>query len=122
MHSNKKVMVVDDVSTDLLNLINVVSKSNHEVVTATSGREAITKAKQELPDLIFMDIVMDDIDGYSACREIHKDPVTEGIPVVFVSSKNQKVDHLWAKKQGGKALVSKPYSEEQILQQIKMFC
>jgi len=122
MQAGKKVLVVDDVSADLLNLINVVSKSNLAVVTATSGREAISKAKQELPDLIFMDIVMDDIDGYSACREIHKDPATEGIPIVFVSTKNQKVDHIWAKKQGGKALVSKPYSEEQIMEQIRMFC
>ncbi len=120
--STKKVLIVDDVSADLLNLKNVVSKANLSVVTATSGKEAVSKAKSEKPDLIFMDIVMDDMDGYSACREIKKDAETENIPVIFVSSKNQKVDQMWAKKQGGKALVSKPYTEEQILEQIRIFC
>ena len=117
--SIKKVLVVDDVSADLINLRNVVSKANLSVVTASSGKEAVSVEKQEKPDLIFMDIVMDDMDGYSACREIHKDPETGEIPVVFVSSKNQKVDQIWARKQGGKALVSKPYTEEQIMQQIR---
>lgn len=120
--SSKKILIVDDVSTDLLNLKNVVSKANLSVITATSGREAVSKAKSEKPDLIFMDIVMDEMDGYSACRAILKDSETENIPVVFVSSKNQRVDQLWAKKQGGKALVCKPYTEDQILEQIKLFC
>jgi len=120
--SNKKVLVVDDASVDLLNLTNVVAKANLSVVTATSGKEAISKAKQEKPDLIFMDIVMDDMDGYSACRAIHKDPETVDIPVIFVSTKNHKVDQIWAKKQGGKALVSKPYTEDQIMEHIKNYC
>ena len=99
-----------------------VAKANLSVVTATSGKEAVTKAKSERPDLIFMDIVMDDMDGYSACREIQSDPATQSIPVIFVSTKNQKVDQIWAKKQGGKGLVSKPYTEAQILEQIRIYC
>lgn len=118
----KKVLIVDDVPTDLLNLKNVVSKTNLSVVTAMSGKEAVSKAKSEKPDLIFMDIIMDDMDGYSACREIRNDSETENIPIVFISAKNQKVDQMWAIKQGGKALVTKPYTEDQILEQIKLFC
>jgi len=120
--STKKVLVVDDVSIDLLNLKNVVAKANLSVVTAMSGKEAVSKAKSEKPDLIFMDIVMDEMDGYSACRAIHSNPETGDIPVIFVSSKSQKVDQIWAKKQGGKGLISKPYTEDQIMQQIRIFC
>jgi twitching motility two-component system response regulator PilH len=120
--SNHKILVVDDSSTDLVQLRNVVSKAQCSVITASSGNEAVNKAKAEKPDLIFMDIVMDDMDGYSACREIVNNPETSGIPVVFVSSKKQKADHLWAAKQGGRALISKPYTEDQILDQIKVFC
>ncbi len=119
---SQKILIVDDSSTDRLNLKNVVTKANYSVVTASSGVEAVAKAKSERPILIFMDIVMDQMDGYGACRLIHEDPDTENIPIVFVSTKNQKVDQLWAKKQGGKALVSKPYTEQDILEQIQVFC
>jgi len=118
----KKVLIVDDVAVDLLKLKDVVSKANLAVITATSGKEAIIKANTEMPDLIFMDIVMEEMDGYSACREIRKNAKTENIPVVFISSKSHKVDQIWAKRQGGKALVSKPYTEDQILEQIAIFC
>lgn len=120
--ASQKILIVDDSSADLINLKTVVSKTNLLVISATSGSEAIAKAKSEKPDLIFMDIVMEEMDGYSACREIQNDPETSSIPIIFVSSKNQKVDQIWAKKQGGKGLISKPYTEDQILSQIKVYC
>ena len=118
---SKKILVVDDSSTDLLKLKEVVADTGHTVVTATSGVEAVKKAKTEKPDLIFMDIVMDEMDGYKACRDISRDPVTKDIPVVFITSKNNRADLIWAEKQGGKALISKPYTDDQILEQIAAF-
>ncbi len=120
--AKQKVLVVDDSSTGLLKLKSVVEKADCNVITASSGKDAVAKAKAEKPNLIFMDIVMDDMDGYGACTEIMEDPATKDIPVVFVSTKNQKVDQVWAKKKGGKALISKPYTDDQILDQIKVFC
>lgn len=110
-----KVLIVDDSQTDLKNLQNIVEGKGIRTVTATSGKEAIEKAKNESPDLIFMDIIMDNMDGYSACREIKAEERTKNIPVVFVTSKNQKADIMWAKKQGGRALIAKPYSESDIV-------
>jgi len=109
-----KVLIVDDSPTDLMNLKNIVEGKGIRAVTASSGKEAIEKAKNESPDLIFMDIIMDNMDGYSACREIKAEASTKNIPVVFVTSKNQKADIMWAKKQGGRALVTKPYTESDI--------
>ncbi|MEW5757498.1 MAG: response regulator [Pseudomonadota bacterium] len=117
-----KILIVDDSSAQLLQLKGVIEKTQCAVITASSGKEAVQKAKAEKPHLIFMDIVMDDMDGYSACREINSDPATKDIPVVFVSTKKQKADQLWALKQGGRALISKPYTDEQILDQIKLYC
>lgn len=119
--ANQKVLVVDDTSAHLLKLKDIVKGAGCNVVTATSGVEAIAKAKSELPALIFMDIVMDEIDGYGACREITKDDSTKHIPVVFVSTKNQRADKLWAEKQGARGLISKPYKDEEILEQIKLY-
>ncbi len=117
----KKVLVVDDSTADLLNLQKIISDAGYLVITATSGQESIDKAKSESPDIIFMDIVMDSMDGYQACRELTQDEKTKDIPVVFVTSKNQKADRMWAEMQGGKALITKPYTPDQILEQITRF-
>lgn len=116
-----KVLIVDDSEPELLNLKKIVSTAGCSVSIARSGKEALEKTRSEVPDLILMDIVMDEVDGYAACREIKKDPATAKIPVVFVSSKNQKADKLWAVKQGGDDLITKPYTEEQIISKIRSF-
>lgn len=113
-----KVLLVDDSPTDLANIRSIVSDAGYSVITASSGNEAVKVAKSEMPDLIFMDIVMDGADGYDACREISQDGSTKDIPVVFVTSKNQKADRVWAELQGGKAFITKPYTPDQILDQI----
>ena len=113
-----KVLLVDDSPTDLANIRTIVSDAGYSVLTASSGNEAIEVAKNEMPDLIFMDIVMEGADGYDACREIAQDGITKDIPVVFVTSKNQKADRVWAELQGGKAFITKPYTPDQIIDQI----
>jgi twitching motility two-component system response regulator PilH len=90
-------------------------------VFATNGKDAIEYAKSEVPDLIFLDILMPDMDGYKVMRELQKDPVTKDIPVVFVSSKSQKADQAWAKMQGGRGFVPKPVNKESILKAISLF-
>lgn len=115
----RTILIVDDAQTDLLHLKGIVDTSGYKVISASSGSEAIKKAKTDRPDLIFMDIIMEGVNGYDACRAIKEDPETTAIPVVFVSIKKQKADHLWAKRQGGLALIGKPYTKEDILQQIK---
>jgi len=116
-----KVLVVDDSPTDLANLKGIVSSAGCTVVTATSGRDAIDKAKAERPDVIFLDIIMSDMDGYEACRKLTADVDTKHIPVVFVTSKDQKADRVWAMMQGGKDLVAKPYTEDEILSRLEAY-
>ena len=116
-----KVLVVDDSPADLTNIKNIVSEAGFTVVSATTGKEALEKAQTEKPDLIFLDIIMPDMDGYAACRQLVRDDSTKDIPVVFVTSKGQKADRLWAQMQGGKAFVTKPYSPDQIIDQLKAF-
>lgn len=113
-----KVLIVDDSPADLANIRDIVVDAGYSVLTATSGLEAIAIAKAEVPDLIFMDIVMDGADGYDACREIAQNAPTSEIPIVFVTSKAQKADRVWAKLQGGKAFITKPFTPEQIIDQI----
>jgi len=113
-----KIMVVDDSTADLTNIQKIISDAGYSVITAASGAEALDKAKAQKPDLIFLDVVMDNVDGYEVCRELNKNVDTKDIPVVFVTSKNQKADKVWAELQGGKGLIGKPYTADQIISQI----
>jgi twitching motility two-component system response regulator PilH len=115
----KKALVVDDSAADLANIKAVLSDTGCIVITAVSGREAITKAKAEKPAIIFLDVVMSDMDGYEACRQLAQDGDTKGIPVVFVTNKGQKADKVWGELQGAKGHVCKPYTADQIIDQLK---
>jgi len=115
---NSKVLIVDDSKMDLEMLKTIVSKEGYEVITAISGQEAVDKAVTVNPDLIFMDVIMENKDGFEACREISSKNETKHIPIVFVTGKCQKADRIWAELQGGKALVGKPFTRDQIVTEI----
>lgn len=110
----QKILICDDSKTDLENLKNTLQSTNYLLITATNGKEALQKAKSEKPDVIFLDIVMPDMDGYAACRTLRDDQDTKHIPVIFVSSKNQKADRVWAQMQGARDLITKPYAASAI--------
>lgn len=114
-----KVLIVDDSLTDLTNLEKIIREAGKETITTDNGLDAYELAKNENPDIIFMDIVMDNMDGYEVARMLANNNLTKYIPVVFVSSKYQKADRVWAKIQGGRELISKPYTKEQILEQLE---
>ena len=114
-----KILVVDDTNTDRVNLQGILQEAGFQVITAGSGREAVEKAGSEHPDLIFLDIIMDDMDGFQTCRTLTKGEATKDIPIVMVSSKDQKVDVLWSRRQGACAYIVKPYTPEQITNQVQ---
>jgi len=116
--SIKKILVCDDSKADRTNLETIVSGAGCVVISASCGKDAVEKAVSELPDLIFLDVIMPDMDGFETCRALQKNPLTKSIPIIFVTSKGQKADRVWAQLQGGKDLVSKPYSSEDIISQI----
>lgn len=116
-----KILIVDDTPSQMDAFKSAMPQSNARILTATSGAASVEVAKAELPDIIFMDIVMDDMDGYNACRALRDDPATKDIPVIFVSTKNERVDHMWAERQGGKALIGKPVTTEQIQEQLNKY-
>jgi len=117
----KKILIADDTAAHLQQLKEIVVGAGFQVITATSGKEAVERALADKPDMIFLDIVMDDLDGYGACREITKNEDTKDIPIVFVSTKNQRADKMWAEKQGAKALLNKPANEAEVVKHLGMF-
>ena len=116
-----KVLVVEDSPAELANIKGIISEAGFPVIGATNGKEAVALAKSEKPDLIFLDVIMPEMDGFAACRELNNDSATKNIPVIFVTSKGQKADRMWAEMQGAKAYITKPYQPEEIIDQLKMF-
>ena len=113
------VLIVDDSAAEREKLAGILRDTGWIVSTAVNGEEALKKAKLEKPRIIFMDIVMPDMDGYATCRKLAADADTKSIPIVFVSTKNQRADQVWARMQGGKELISKPYTDEQVTDALK---
>ena len=114
----RKVLIVDDAQVDRSNLEKIVSEAGHQALLAESGVQAIERAKRDKPDLILMDVNMPDMDGFAATRKLKADDATKGIPIIFVTGKNQKADLAWGQMLGAKGYITKPYSREQILAQL----
>ena len=117
----QKILICDDSKTDLANLRSALQSTQCIVLTASNGDEAVAKAKKESPDIIFMDIIMPGTDGYTACRALRDDPITRNIPVIFVSSRHQKADRVWAMMQGAKDLIAKPFEAAEITDVLATF-
>ncbi len=114
-----KVLVCDDSITDLTNIKSIVEDAGCLTLTASSGSEALDRAKSEQPDIIFLDIIMPEMDGFEACRKLQEDTATKHIPVIFVTSKHQKADRVWAQMQGARDFISKPYTADQIIEKLR---
>jgi CheY-like chemotaxis protein len=115
------ILVVDDVQTDRELIGMVVSRAGHRVAYAADGNEAVTKARELQPSLIFLDVVMPMQDGYKTCRLLKRDPETTAIPVVMVTSKNGDSDRFWSQKQGAADHISKPFTADHLLDCIRMY-
>ncbi len=114
----KKVLVVDDSEVDRTHLERIIIDAGALVVTASSGNEALTKAREHKPDLIMLDVNMPGLDGFSTARQFAADPATRGIGIVFVTSKDQKADRVFAQMLGAKGFVTKPYSAADIVSKL----
>jgi twitching motility two-component system response regulator PilH len=115
------ILVVDDVQTDRELVGKVVTSAGHQAVYASDGSEALAKAKQIRPAMIFMDVVMPSQDGFKTTRALKNDPDTSKIPVVLVTSKGTESDRFWGKRQGADDHVAKPFSPDVLLQIIRRY-
>ncbi|HEY6240898.1 MAG TPA: response regulator [Burkholderiales bacterium] len=114
----KKILIVDDSPTNRHFLFEILARHGYRCILAETAKEGIDKAKAEKPDLILMDVVMPDMDGFQATRLITRDEELKHIPVILCTSKNQQTDRLWGMRQGAKNYVVKPVDEQDLLAKI----
>ncbi len=116
--SVKKILVVDDSPTERHFMVEILTKSGYQVVTAENGEDGIAKAKAEKPDLVLMDVVMPGLNGYQATRTLTRDDDTKDIPVIVCTSKGQETDKIWGLRQGAQDYLVKPINPEGLVAKI----
>ena len=114
-----KILIVDDSPSQLLGIQRIVEKLGHESITAEDGAAGVEVAKRELPDMVLMDVVMPNLNGFQATRTLSREATTKHIPVILVTTKDQDTDRMWGLRQGAKAYLTKPFSEDELAEVIE---
>jgi twitching motility two-component system response regulator PilH len=102
------IMIVDDSKTDRLACIESLRPEGHHFFEVDCGEKCLMDVKTTKPDLIILDVIMQKKNGFQVCRALKKDPETQGIPVVILTSKNEDMDKTWGLQQGADAYLTKP--------------
>lgn len=115
----KKVTVVDD-SQDTLNILEaVLRKAGYRVQVIQNGAEAFAKIKEAPPDLILLDIMMPEVDGFEVCRRVKADAGLRRIPIFMISAKDDPLDREQSFRLGVDAFITKPVYPREIVRKIK---
>jgi len=116
-----KVMVVDDAYSELKLMESILKSAGLEVVCFPDGDQLEERMVREQPDVLLLDIVMPNRNGYEILRSLKRDERTKRTPVVLVSSKNQESDRVWGRRQGADEYLGKPFTAEQLVSVVRRF-
>lgn len=119
--ARSRILLVDDEPDIVETVAFMLQTRNYSVSVASGGREGINKAKTEDPDLILLDIMMPDMDGYDVCTKLKADKSTEHIPVIILTAKGENEAVLKAHSIGADDYVVKPFSLPTLLSKLRKF-
>lgn len=114
-HSDYKILIVDDVVSNVLLLKVLLKNEKFKTVTASDGLEAIQQAEKELPDLILLDVMMPQMDGFETAMHLKNNPTTAGIPIIFLTALNSTQDIVKGFQAGANDFITKPFNKEELL-------
>ncbi|MBS1537173.1 MAG: response regulator transcription factor [Bacteroidetes bacterium] len=115
----KKLLVVDD-EQDIVDLISYnLKKEGYTVLSASDGTSALEIAKQEIPDLIILDIMMPGLDGFEVCRMLRQYPPTSQVSIVFLTAKTGEIDQIIGLELGADDYIQKPVSPRVLVARVK---
>lgn len=114
-----RVLVVDDVAANVQILQIMLEAEYYDVITADCGRYALERAACDAPDIILLDVMMPDLDGFETCRRLKADPITRHIPVVMVTALDQREDRIKGLQAGADDFLTKPVDDIALFSRIK---
>lgn len=112
------ILAVDDIATNIMLLKAVLSRAKYKIVTASGGIEALEKVAAVNPDLILLDIMMPDLDGYEVLKRLKADPAHDDIPVIFLTALHNPEDIVKGFKYGASDYISKPFNHEELITRV----
>jgi sigma-B regulation protein RsbU (phosphoserine phosphatase) len=113
------ILVVDDSPINLQVLVRTLHGSGHRILAAKDGRTAVDIARRASPDLMLLDVMMPEVDGFEVCRAIKEDPSTEQIVVIFLSALGDVADKVSGLKLGAVDYITKPIQAEEVLARVE---
>lgn len=114
----KKIVIVDDEPNILMSLEYIFKKNNFQVFIARDGLEALEILKTEVPDVIILDVMMPNVDGYATIEFIKNDSNLNDCKIIFLSAKNKEKDIEKGMNLGANAYMTKPFSIKKLLDQV----
>lgn len=113
------ILIVDDTPQNLHLLVDLLTKYEYKVRPVPNGKLALSAAEINPPDLILLDVMMPDLNGYEVCKQLKTNPKTKDIPIIFISAGNEAIDKVKAFAIGGADYISKPFQIHEVLMRIK---
>ena len=118
MHKSK-ILIVDD-EEDILDLVHYnLTKEGYEVFKVTTGEEAIESARDNMPELILLDLMLPGLDGLTACKILKNDPKTHNIPIIMLTAKGEESDIVTGLELGADDYIPKPFSPRVLLARVR---
>lgn len=114
----QKILIIDDTIANI-QILNEIFHKEYQIFFATSGRAGVEVAQREIPDLILLDVMMPEMDGYEACAILKSDPLTESIPVIFVTAMGDEEDETKGLEAGAIDYLTKPISPPIVRARVK---
>jgi len=118
--AKKKVVIVDD-ELYIRRLVSNALSREYTVLEASDGEEGLNVIRTWKPDLILMDVLMPNLDGYTACYEIKKDEATRAIPVVMLTGIGHELNKKLAQEMGADGYITKPFDLQDLLDTVKQY-
>jgi DNA-binding response OmpR family regulator len=119
--SRKKILLVDDSATTLMMEQMVLRGQAYQIVTAKNGREAVVIAQIEKPDLILLDVVMPEMNGFEACRQLRQHEATKSVPIIMVTTKGEEQNVETGFASGCSDYITKPINGAELLTKVRGF-
>ncbi len=116
---SENILIVDDTPANLRLLSNLLMEEGYTVRPVLSGSQALSSIRAELPDLILLDIMMPERNGYEVCGDIKADKQARDIPVIFISALDEVFDKVRAFEVGGVDYLTKPFQSEEVLARVR---
>lgn len=118
--SGRKILVIDD-EPGIIEIVEAnLEGDGFEVISASNGKEGLEKIKSEKPELVLLDVMMPEMDGWEVLRRVEQDPETAGMPIIMLTAKAADEDYIHGLEEGAIEYVTKPFYPQELVNRIKI--